>query len=451
MRMLMLTVLLALVVPHCVASPVVVVPIKGEVSNAQFYFLRRAVKQAEKEKAEALVLDMDTYGGDLEAAVKMLNVLSRTSLPTYTYINDNAGSAGALLALCTKHIYMGPVSAIGAAAPVSGGGQELPKTLNEKIISYFSKKFSSAAERNGHNPDIAEAFINKEKEVKIGDVVVHAKGNLLSLSAKEATRKINGKPVLAEGIAENMEALLSMNRLSGPIQTIHPTGFEQIAFWVTTLAPLFLLGGILGAYIEIKTPGFGIPGMISIVCFTIFFTGHYLAGLAGWEVVILFVVGLALLVSELFVHPGTILPGVIGVFLILGALIWAMVDRYPGEPLLPTAQMLWGPVLNLTLAAILVAISAAFLVRYLPKTSLYNRLVLGASNPAGPSMVESVASPVGVSVGDQGVALSMLRPSGNAFLNGRHVDVVTQGLFVEAKTNIRVIAVEGARIVVEPI
>lgn len=438
-------------VQQALAGPVVVVPIKGEVSNAQFSFLRRAVKEAEREKAGAIILDMNTYGGDLEASAKMLNVLSRTTVPTYTYINDNAGSAGALIALCTKHIYMAPVSAIGAAAPVSGGGQDLPTTLNDKIISYFSKKFSSAAERNGHNPEVAEAFINKDKEVKIGNSVIHEKGKLLSLSAQEAVRKIDGKPVLAEGIAENVESILKLNQLAGPIQRIAPTGFEQIAFWITTLAPLFLLGGLLGAYIEIKTPGFGLPGMISIVCFTMFFAGHYLAGLAGWEVVALFVLGLLLLISELFLHPGTILPGLIGVLFILGALVWAMVDRYPGEPFLPTAQMLWGPMMNLVLAVVLVGISAAVLVKYLPKTSLYNRLVLGTSNPAGPSFSATVASPVGVSVGDQGLALSMLRPSGSAVFNGRYMDVVTQGVFVDPKTAIRVVAVEGSRIVVEPV
>ena len=451
MKMLcLLLVLLACVIQPVLAGPVIVVPLKEEVSNAQFYFLRRAVKEAEKKQAAAIILDMDTYGGDLKAATNMLNVLFRTEVPTYTYINDNAGSAGALIALCTKHIYMAPVSAIGAAAPISGGGQELPETLRTKIVSYFSKKFSSAAERNGHNPDIAEAFINKDKEVKIGNTVVHEKGQPLSLSAQEAARRIDGKPVLAEAIAANVEEILKLNNLTGPVERIEPTGFEQIAFWITTLAPLFLLGGIIGAYIEIKAPGFGLPGFISLGCFTIFFTGHYLAGLAGWEVAVIFVLGLLLLLSELFLHPGTVLPGVLGVFLMFGALLWAMVDRYPGDPLLPSAEMLVGPVLKLGAATVLATIAAFFLAKYLPQTSAFKWLVLGTANPTGPSFsTQQLASPASLAIGDRGTAISPLRPSGNAVFGQRHVDVVTQGVFLEANTPLRIVAIEGARIVVD--
>lgn len=453
MRTLCLLLVLAFSgVQQLFAGPVVVVPLKKEVSNAQFFFLRRAVKEAEKKNASAIILEMDTYGGDLKAATKILNVLFRTDLPTYTFINDNAGSAGALIALCTKHIYMAPVSAIGAAAPVSGGGEELRETLREKIVSYFSKKFSSAAEKNGHNPDVAEAFINKDKEVKIGNTVIHFKGQPLSLSAQEAAKRIDGKPVLAEGVVANVQEIAKLNNLTGQIEVIEPTGFEQVAFWITTLAPLFLLGGILGAYIEFKTPGFGIPGFVSIVCFGVFFAGHYLAGLAGWEAPVLFGLGLLLLASELFLHPGTVIPGILGVFLMLGALVWAMVDRYPGEPLLPTSEMLVGPVLKLGLAAVLGTVAAVLLARYLPQSRAFRWMVLGASNPAGPSFSpRQVASPAGLSLGAVGTAISPLRPSGNAIFEGRHADVVTQGMFVEANTRLRIVAIEGSRIVVEPV
>ena len=144
---------------------VVVVPLSGEVTQAQFYFLRRILKKSEAAGASALIIDMDTYGGNLKAAVDMLGALKST-IPTLTYVNTNAGSAGALIALSTKRVYMAPVSAIGAAAPISGGGEDLQETINSKVVSYFSGYFRSAAERNGYNPELAEAFINKEKRSK---------------------------------------------------------------------------------------------------------------------------------------------------------------------------------------------------------------------------------------------------------------------------------------------
>lgn len=432
------------------AGDVFVVPLKGEVSEAQFFFLRRAIKQAERDDASAIILDMDTYGGSLQSAVNMLNALSTTALPTYTYVNNNAGSAGALIAISTRHIYMAPVSAIGAAAPVMAGGQELPPTMSDKIISYFSGYFRSAAEKNGYNPDIAEAFINKDKEVKIGDRVIHAKGSLLTLSAQEAVKKENGKPLLASGIASSLGDIMTQAKLSGALRRFEPTGFEQVAFWITKLAPLFLLGGIIGAYIEFKTPGFGLPGIVSIICFLIFFTGHYIAGLAGWEVFVIFFVGVALVVSELVLHPGTILPGLAGLVLMLGALLYAMIDRYPSQPLLPTPEMLITPMFNLAIAGAAGVIAILILAKYLPQSPLYDRIVLGSKDPPGPSLSDvSIESPLRIQPGALGFAKTILRPSGKAAFGDLLLDVVTQGDFIQAGANVRVLKIEGARIVVE--
>ena len=137
---------------------------------------------------------------------------------------------------------MSPVSAIGAAAPILPTGEDLPATAKEKTISYWSALIRSSAIKNGHNPDIGEAFMNKDKEVKIGDRVIHPKGTVLTLNAQEATEKINGKPLLADGIADSIVDLTKKAGLKGDVVTIEPTGFEQIAFWITALAPLLLLG-----------------------------------------------------------------------------------------------------------------------------------------------------------------------------------------------------------------
>ena len=432
---------------------VVVVPLRGEVSPSLVMFLRRAQKAAEINGASAIILEMNTYGGRLDAAEEITSVLNHATIPTYTFINSNAGSAGALIALATKHIYMAPVSAIGAAAPVLPTGEDLPAAEKEKTLSYWAALIRGSAVRNGHNPDVGEAFMNKDKEVKIGDRVVHAKGTLLTLSAQEATERINGKPLLADGIADSVADVKQKAGLQGNLATIDPTGFEHLAFWITSLAPLLLLLGIIGAYLEFKIPGVSLPGIISAICFVLFFLGHYFAGLAGWEVVAVFLLGLALVLIEiLFFAHSTIVFGVLGVFLMLGSILWAMIDRYPGQTFLPTGRMLALPLLNLSLALVAAMVVIALLARYLPRTSVYRRFALITSNPPGPSLAgtpREFTIPVALSPGMQGVSLSILRPSGKARFAEHVVDVITQGEFIASGTPVSVVQTDGMRIVVE--
>jgi len=432
---------------------VVVVPLRGEISLSMLMFLRRAEKLAESDGASAIIFEMNTYGGRLDAAADITNVLNRATIPTYTFINTNAGSAGALIALATQHIWMAPVSAIGAAAPVLPTGEDVPLTEREKTISYFSALIRSSARKNGHNEDIGEAFMNKDKEVKIGDRVIHPKGTVLSLNAQEAAERINGKPLLADGVADSVVDLMQKAGLKGNQVAFQPTGFEQLAFWITALAPLLLLVGIIGAYLEFKIPGVTWPGIVSAICFALFFLGHYFAGLAGWEVVALFVLGMVLVIIEiLFFAHSTIVFGVVGIFLVLASLLWAMIDRYPGETFLPTGRMLAVPLLNLFLAMIGAAIVITLLARYLPRTSIYRRFALMISNPPGPSLAgapRQFATALALSPGAQGIALSILRPSGKARFADHVVDVVTQGEYVAPNTPITVVESDGMRVVVK--
>jgi len=432
---------------------VVVVPLRGEVAPSLLAFLRRAVKTAESNEASAIIFEMNTYGGRLDTATDIVNALNQTKIPTYTFINTNAGSAGALIAIATQHIYMSPVSAIGAAAPILSTGEDLPATAKEKTISYWSALVRGSAIKNGHNPDIAEAFMNKEKEVKIGDRIVHPKGAVLTLNAQEATERINDKPLLAEATVDSIADLTKKAGLEGSLATIEPTGFEQIAFWITALAPLLLLGGILGAYLEFKIPGATLPGIISAICFALFFLGHYLAGLAGWEVVALFILGIVLVLIEiLFFAHSTIVFGVLGVFLMLASLLWTMVDRYPWQNFFPTGKMLAMPLLNMFIAIVGSIIVIALLARYLPRTSIYRRFALIDSNPPGPSLAgapRQFATALALTPGMQGTAITVLRPSGKARFVDHVVDVVTEGEFIAPQTPVTVIQTDGMRVIVK--
>jgi membrane-bound serine protease (ClpP class) len=399
------------------------------------------------------VIEMNTYGGRLDTAAEITGVLNRSVIPTYTFINTNAGSAGSLIALATRYIYMSPVSAIGAAAPVLASGADLPATEREKTISYWSALIRSSATRNGHNPDIGEAFMDKEREVKIGDRLVHPKGSLLTLTGQEAAERINGKPLLAEDIAETVADLVKKAGLKGSLVAVEPSGFERLAFWITALAPLLLVLGIICAYLEFKIPGVSLPGIIAAICFGLFFAGHYLAGLAGWEVAALFVLGLVfVLVEILFFAHSTIVFGVVGAFLMLGALLWAMVDRYPGETFFPTGAMLAVPLRNLCISLAAAAILITLLARYLPRTSLYRRFALLATNPPGPSLAgvpREFATSVDMTPGMRGTAQTTLRPSGKGKFAEHVVDVVTEGEFIAAETPITVIQKDGMRVVVK--
>jgi membrane-bound serine protease (ClpP class) len=212
---------------------------------------------------------------------------------------------------------------------------------------------------------------------------------------------------------------------------------------------------MLGVYLEMKVPGASVFGVIGGICFALFFLGHYFAGLAGWEVVALFVIGVCLVLAEIFLLAhSTIVVGAIGLFLMLGSLVWAMIDRYPNQQLLPTAEMLRVPMLNLFIAIVAAAIAIAILARYLPRTSVYQRFVLSADIPPGPSLSTApreFAAASNVSAGAEGTALTTLRPSGKARFADHVVDVVTEGDFIAANTPVAVVSTDGMRVVVKAV
>jgi membrane-bound serine protease (ClpP class) len=429
---------------------IVILPVEGDITKAQHIFIRRALKVAERANAKAVILDMDTYGGDLAATIDIQKALLSVKVPTYAFINTNAGSAGALISLATKQIWMAPTSAIGAAAPVGSGGEDLQKTMNEKVLSFFSAKARSIAEQQGHNPDIAEAFMNKEKEVKIGDEVISPKGKLLTLDANNAARWINGKPVLAEGIATSLADLAKKANIDAPMIRMEPTGFEKIAQFIASLAPLFLLGGLVCAYLEFKIPGATLPGVLAVFFFAAFFGGHYLAGLAGFETIALFLLGVTLIIVELVFFPGVILPAVLGAALMLGAIVLAMADRYPSQPLIPSLDQLSLPLINLGLAVGFSAVVIAILMTMLPKTAVYRRFVLDASvqgGSAGP-LVAAGSVLTGLGLGMHGVTRTPLRPAGKAQFGDTMVDVVSDGDFIAAGVEVHIEQIEGARVMV---
>ena len=429
-------------------GPVVVFPFKTQVDQSLLMFMRRAMKDAERKGASAFVIDMDTPGGRLDVTLEMLEMLHKTKIPTITFVNPHAISAGAFVSLGTKRIYMRPDATIGAAAVVGGGGEDIDATMKSKLNSAMGAKLRALCHENGHSSDVAEAFMALEKELKRGDKVIDSKETLLSLTGREAAELYEGRPLLAAGTAQSVEDVLKAENLRGEVLKFEPTGFEQVAFWITMLSPLLLMGGIVGAYIEMKAPGFGIPGILSLICFGLFFGGHLIAGLSGFEVVFVFVIGLALVILEIFVIPGTFIAGLVGTLLMLGALLFAMVDHWPSSPGLPGGADFQRPMENFVMALAGTAVLIAILAKLLPKTSFYSRLVLANASVSGPAVSIPLAN-LAVKAGDIGEAATTLRPAGKATFGDEVHDVVTEGSYINAGSRVRVVGVDGMRVVVE--
>ncbi len=427
---------------------IVVIPMRQEINDGLFFFMRRALKAAERAKAQGVILDMNTPGGSLTTTKKMVEALLKTTSPVVTYVNTEAFSAGALISLATHSIYVAPTSAIGAAAIVMGGGQDLPETIQDKATSGYSAFFRSVAEQRGHNPDIATAFMDKKKGLTVGGTVISATGSLLSFSAREATQVINGKPVLAKAIVNSVEEVATKEGWTGPLHTFEPTGFETVAFWLGSIAPLLLTVGLVAAYIEFQSPGFGVAGIIAAICFLLFFSANYLAGLAGLELVALFFLGFTLVLIELIFFPGILIIGLPGAALMIGCLLFAMVDAYPNQGLSIPLESFVGPLTTLAATVIASAIFLALFARFLPHAPGLKRLVLASTIGDVKEAMEREAS-LGVSVGAVGTAISPLRPSGKGFFDGRVLDVKSPGDFIPRDTAIRVVRLEGNVVIVE--
>jgi membrane-bound serine protease (ClpP class) len=229
---------------------------------------------------------------------------------------------------------------------------------------------------------------------------------------------------------------------------IQPTGAERLGTWLTAIGPLLLILGAIGIYIEIKTPGFGLPGILGLTAFVLYFLGGYVAGLSGLEWVAVFLLGLGLVVLELFVYPGTLALGFIGGAMMLAAIVMAMVDMYPGMPPVPTLPQLQGrPLANLLIAIAGTIVVILILSRFLPQTAAYRRVV--SQSASGVQTEAAQAEQRAALHGRTGVTLSPLRPGGKARFGDQILDVISQGELVPAGTTVRVIGSSGVQPIVE--
>lgn len=407
--------------------PVYFIPVTGTVDGNLAGMVERGLAEAREEGAAAVVLELDTPGGLVEQAIRIKDAVHRSPLRTIAYVREQAISAGVLIALAADHLVMAPGTTIGAAEPRLG-----TQPADEKIISWWAGVLATAAQEHNRRGDIARAMA--DADVAIPGLV--EKGKLLTLTDRQAAEL-----GWIDGVATSRQDLLEQYGLaSSPLIEVKPTAAETLGRWLANpyLATLLLLVGLAGIVIEILTVGFGLAGTIGVVAMALYLGGSLAAGFGNWLAIILVVLGIVLLLLEVLVIPGFGLAGIAGIAAAVTGFLLAA----------PTVEQ---GILSLVVAT-LGTVALAFLsLRLLPGRRTFHGLILETREETK-SGYSSAPPDYQAYLDRKGTALTPLRPAGIMLLaNGERLDVVAEGAFIAKGTPVKVVKVEGNRVVVRPI
>ncbi len=410
------------------------VPLAGVVEMGLAPFIERTLDEAAAAGARAVVLDIETPGGRVDAAERIINAISRSEVPVYAYVNMHAYSAGAMIALATDRVLMQEGAVMGAATPVDGSGTKAP----EKIVSAMRAQMRALAEARGLDPTIAEAMV--DEEIAIDGVI--DEGKLLTLTAGEA---------VALGYAETVDGwedvLAAIGAEGVAVVQAEVNWAERIVRFFTNpvIVPFLLSLGFLGLIVEIKTAGFGLAGIAGLLSLALFFGAHLLIGLAGAEDLILVAAGLALIAVEVLVIPGFGIFGIAGTAALLGGLVMAQVGSLPSQE--DFARV--AGVLSAT--ALLVVLTSWAFLRSIIRNRRLSRsgIVLPESTDREDGYTSADLRPE--LVGAVGVAITALRPSGVGLFADERLDIVSESEWIEEGTRVRVVSAEGYRHIVRAV
>lgn len=413
---------------------VVRVPVSGTVEMGLAPFIERTIEEAEVEGAAAVVLEIETPGGRVDAAERITSAISRAELPVYAYVNLHAYSAGAMIALATERVFMREGAVMGAATPVDGSGTR----GSEKIVSAMRARMRALAEARDLDPAPAEAMV--DEEIAIAGVV--EEGKLLTLTTSEAVAL--GYATAVDDWAD-LIAVLELEE--APVNQATVNWAERLVRFLTNpvIAPFLLSLGFLGLIVEIKTAGFGLAGIAGLLSLAMFFGAHLLLGLAGAEDLILVLAGIVLILVEVFVIPGFGIFGILGGLALVGGLVLAQVGAYPTGADFAQAGTV------LTVSTILVGVAAWLILRSIPGSWRLKRS--GVLLPESTDREEGYTSADVRSdlEGAVGVAITSLRPAGVGLFSDERMDVVSESEWIEEGTKIRIISAEGYRHIVRAV
>ncbi len=403
--------------------------------------LKRGIDFARSRKAALVVVRIQTPGGLVSVMLGMRDALIECPLPTLSFIHK-AYSAGSLLALATDRIYMHPMGHIGDAIPIQlglGGAQEMQGDLKEKILAPMRKEFATTARYKKHREDLALGMVDLDYEIP----GLKPKGQILVLDAPTAVRE-----GLAVKVVETIEEAVADAGLAGATRIDYePTRADRLASFLSSpLVNMLLIIVVIAAIvIEVKTPGFGLGGIVALVALFLFFWANWYANLAHWLEILLFLSGVGLMIAELSI-PGFGVLGVSGLLCILASLFLAMF-RFPPQGFEFTYERIGPAVRNMAWALVLGVAALALMAEALRHSRLWQKISLGEEMEAkkGFAGVPDLSQ----LAGREGTVLTDLRPVGTVVVGGRRLDAVTQGEFLERGTPIKIIRIEGAQVVVE--
>jgi membrane-bound serine protease (ClpP class) len=458
-------------------SGVWVIPVRGDIDRGMVVFLRRGIERAVREGAEFLIFDINTFGGRVDSALQITTLIgSVDEAETIAYITTTpeslgvSWSAGALISFACSRIFMAPGTSIGAAAPVYMT-QEGPQSAGEKTVSAVRAQIAALAEKNGYPVNIARAMVDTDieiREVRVGGEIrvltedeieglerggenpergriVSQKGKLLTLTAKEMERY----KVSSGTVADTEKLLESLGIGGGQAVTVEKTVADRAVGIITgsAVTSLLIVMGLIALFLEITSPGFGVPGTVAIVCFAVVFASYALLGTVGSLELILFVIGLVLLIVEVFLIPGFGVVGISGLILIVLSLILSMQGF-----VWPQYNWQWAIFRRNILVVVSSAVGSiavfALLASLLPQVSLFSRLTLQTEQTADAGYTVQELGAEARLLGKRGKAVTTLRPSGKAEFESEVLSVETDGEFLSAGDSVQIIEVNGNRIVV---
>lgn len=448
-----------------------VIPVSGDVEPGMAAFIKRAIEEASKTPEDICILEFDTFGGRVDSALQIVETLLDTPKgKTIAFVKTKAISAGALIALACNEIVMKHNTTIGDCAPIAYSN-EGATMLGEKFQSPLRAKFRALAKRNGYNETLAEAMVTAEievyqlqtdkktlfmdsreyeelpKEKKEGFVskkTVVAKGELLTMHDNEAVELGFAKM----RVADFNEMIEKMDFSGYPVERVDENWSEQLVRFILTITPILMMVGLAAIYTELKAPGFGLPGIVGILCLGLAFGSHYLVGLANYTELLMILLGMLLIGIEIFILPGFGIAGVSGILCVTLGMVLSLQGFVIPDPSLPWEMDLMVKNLSQVLGAFLMAILLALVIlRYVfPKLSITAR---------GPYLTQTLKDARADSLesrdatlGDEGTAATPLRPSGKIMVGHKRFDAVTEGEFIESGSRVVISKITGNKIIV---
>lgn len=434
--------------PALMFAQVYVIEVHGTIDMGLGHFFERAIPEMNNKGGDAIILDIDTFGGRVDAATMMKTALLKSEIMTIAFVNTKAISAGSLIAFACDTIIMHSGGTMGATTVVD---QQMNKA-SEKAQSYMREEMASTAEAKGRNGKIAMAMVDESLDI---DTLVLAQGDTLFMNDVEGAHPgklltLRTSTAIKYGIADyQMESLDEIYTHLGlkdrEIEIVGPTWSEQIVRFLTDpiVSSLLMTLGILGLIFELQSPGWGVGGTIAVIALALFFSTSIIAELASVTDLIIIVIGLILLGMEVFVVPGFGITGISGITILIYGLFRAMIPEIPTQ--LEINRALVGVLISL-IGAIA---GAVLLIKNISKTKFWHKVSLQAAE----LNTEGFSSTLGLEglVGSTGIALTTLRPAGTAILNNQRLDVLTLGDYIEKDTKIEVVRVDGNRVFVRTV